>query len=99
MIPTSSSASSQRKNSIENQGDRPILHSLPVVLTEQGACLVLSFGDQSKYDWLPGWLSGKESACTAGDTGLIPRSGRSPGEQNSNSLQYSCLENPTDRGV
>ena len=57
------------------------------------------FWYQSKYDWLPWWLSGEESACNAGDTGLIPRSGRSPGERNSNSLQYSCLENPTDRGV
>ena len=39
---------------------------------------------------------GKESACNAGDLGLIPRS-RSPGEGNSNPLQYSCLENPMDR--
>ena len=33
-----------------------------------------------------------------GDVGLIPRSGRSPGEGNGNPLQYSCLENPRDRG-
>ena len=33
----------------------------------------------------------------AGDTGLIPRSGRSPGEGNGNLLQYSCLENPMDK--
>ena len=33
------------------------------------------------------------------DTGLIPGSGRSPGEGNGNPLQYSCLENPLDRGV
>ena len=33
------------------------------------------------------------------DVGLIPRSGRSPGEGNGNSLQYSCLENSTDKGV
>ena len=47
---------------------------------------------------LPWWLSGKESACNAGNTGdvgSIPGLGRSPGEGNSNSLQYSCLENPT----
>ena len=37
---------------------------------------------------------GKESACNAGDLGLIPGSGRSPGEGNGNPLQYSCLENP-----
>ena len=43
------------------------------------------------------WLSGKEPACHAGDvkdTGLIPGSGRSPGEGNGSPLQYSCLENP-----
>ena len=37
---------------------------------------------------------GKESACKAGDLGLIPGSGRSPGERNGNPLQYSCLEMP-----
>ena len=41
----------------------------------------------------------KESACNAEDLCLIPRLGRSPGEGNSNPLQYSCLENPTDRGA
>ena len=44
-------------------------------------------------------LDGKESACSAGDPGLIPRSGRSPGEGNSNPLQYCCLENSIDRGT
>ena len=43
---------------------------------------------------LPRWLSGKESACQAGDKGLIPESGRSPREGNGNPLQCSCLENP-----
>ena len=43
------------------------------------------------------WLSGKESACQAGDAGLIPGLGRAPGEGNGNPLQYSCLENPKDR--
>ena len=42
---------------------------------------------------------GKESACNAGDRGLIPGLGRSPGEGNGNPLQYSCLENPMDRGA
>ena len=46
----------------------------------------------------PGGSDGKESACKAGDLGLIPGSGRSPGEGNGNPLQYSCLENPMDRG-
>ena len=41
----------------------------------------------------------KGSACNAGDLGSIPGSGRSPGEGNGNSLQFSCLENPMDRGA
>ena len=41
----------------------------------------------------------KASDCNAGDLGLIPGSGRSPGEGNGNPLQYSCLENPVDGGV
>ena len=45
------------------------------------------------------WLSGKESTCTAGDTGSIPGLGRSSGVGNGNTLQYSCLENPMDRGA
>ena len=40
-----------------------------------------------------------ESACNAGDPGSIPGSGRSPGEGNGNTLQYSCLGNPVDRGA
>ena len=41
----------------------------------------------------------KESACNARDLGLIPGSGRSPRDGNGNPLQYSCLENPMDRGA
>ena len=47
----------------------------------------------------PGDSDGKESACNAGDPGLVPGLGRAPGEGNSNPLQYSCLENPMDRGA
>ena len=43
------------------------------------------------------WLSGKESACSAGDLGLIPGLGRSPGEGHGCLLWYSCLENSMDR--
>ena len=46
----------------------------------------------------PGGSDGKESACNAGDLGLIPGSGRSPGEGNGNPLHYSCLENSMERG-
>ena len=40
-----------------------------------------------------------ETACKTGDLGLIPGSGSSPGEGNSNPLQYSCLENPMEGGA
>ena len=51
---------------------------------------------------LPCWLSGKESVCSAGDTGdedSTPGWGRSPGGGHGNPLQYSCLEDPMDRGA
>ena len=50
------------------------------------------------YMYTHGFLdgsAGKESACNAGDLGLIPGLGRCPGERNGSPLQYSCLENPT----
>ena len=42
---------------------------------------------------------GKEYTCNVGDLISIPGSGRSPGEENDNPLQYSCLENHIDRGA
>ena len=51
---------------------------------------------------LPQWVRGEESACNAGaagDVGLIPGSGGSPGGGYSNPLWYSCLGNPMDRGA
>ena len=47
----------------------------------------------------PGGSDGKASAYSAGNPGLIPGLGRSPGEGNGNTLQYPCLENPLDRGA
>ena len=47
----------------------------------------------------PGGSEDKASACNAGDPGSIPGLGRSPGEGNGNPLQYSCLENPMERGA
>ena len=50
----------------------------------------------------PGGSDGEESACNAEDVrevGSILELGRSPGEGNGNPLQYSCLENPIDRGA
>ena len=47
----------------------------------------------------PGSSTGKESACNMGDPGLIPGSERFPGGGHGNPLQYSCLENPMNRGT
>ena len=47
----------------------------------------------------PGSADDKQYACNAGDPGLIPESGRSPGEGNGNLLQYTCLGNPMDGGA
>ena len=48
---------------------------------------------------IPGGSNGKEFTCNAGNLGLIPGLGKSPGEGNGNPLQYSCLENSIDRGA
>ena len=47
----------------------------------------------------PGGSDGKKSTCSVGNLGLIPGSGRYPGDGNGYLLQYSCLENPMDRGA
>jgi len=47
----------------------------------------------------PGGSDGKESACNAGDLGLIPALGRSPAGEHGNPLQYSWRENSMDRGA
>ena len=54
-------------------------------------------GGSGTHWGFPGGSDGKESAYDTGDLGLIPGSGRSPGEGNSNLFRYSCLENPMDR--
>ena len=55
--------------------------------------------DQMGFLSFPGGSNGKESTCNAGDLGSIPGLGRSPGEGNGYSFQYSCLENSMDRGA
>ena len=69
-------------------------------------CYLVNTGAIVEYIVIPWWLSQvkdlsamQEEACSTGDRGSIPGSGRSPGEGNGNPLQYSCLENPTDRGA
>ena len=81
----------------------------PRQIFSPGSPALLALCPQSPYRicsppvslWLPvcPGSDGKESACNAGDPGLIPESGRSPGGGNDNPLQYSCLENPMDRGA
>ena len=63
------------------------------------ALLILTIVLWGRYSHLPCGSEDKESAYNAGDLGLIPISGRSPGEGNGTPLQYSCLGNPTDRGA
>ena len=53
---------------------------------------------EQNYSGLPWQFSGKESACNAGELDSIPGLGRSPGKGRGTPLQYSCLENPMDKG-
>ena len=68
---------------------------LHILLSLISSCLNLSFVTRV----FPDGSDSKASACNAEDLGSIPRSGRSPGEGNSNTLQYSCLENCMDGGA
>jgi len=71
------------------------------LLNNPGTCLFCSkFFLFFLLNWgFPGDSEGEESACNGGDPGLIPRLERFPGEENGYPLQYSCLENPMDRGA
>ena len=64
---------------------------------------ILIFPSTFEVTYLLHWASlmahGKESACNVGELGLIPGMGRSPRGGHGNLLQYSCLENPMDRGA
>ena len=59
----------------------------------------LPFDESHSLLGLSWWLSGTQSACNAGDLGSIRRLRRSPGGEHGNPPQYSCLENPMDRGA
>ena len=76
------------------QQDSSVFH----LIKHQGFLLPF-LGSLSQDLGYPGGSVGKESACNAGDPGLIPGSGRSLGEGDGNPLQYSCLENPMYRGA
>ena len=66
---------------------------------EKNKKFVIFFLLKSDLPDFPGTSAGRESAYNAGDLGSIPGLGRYPGERHGNPLQYSCLENPMDRGV
>ena len=91
----------QRGIHVSGSGDRKMMLSL----TKKGNIAERSdLGGRVSSDsiltpFFRGGSDSKESACNAGDLVLMSGLGRSPGEGNGNPLQYSCLENPMDRGA
>ena len=75
---------------IARRSNQSILKEISPEYSLEGLMLKLQF---------IGGSDSKASVYNEGDLGLIPRSGRIPGEGNGNPLQYSCLENPTDGGA
>ena len=79
--------------------------SIRVILASQNELSSVPFMKSSLSDWYINYfsfqvaLAVKNTPASAGDVGLIPWLGRSPGEGNGNPLQYSCLGNPMDRGA
>ena len=78
--------------SVHLSGHNCLSREPPAGETRVNSCVPLPWG-------FPGGSGGKEFACSVGDLGLIPGSGRSSGEGNGNPFQYSCLENSMDRGA
>ena len=60
---------------------------------------LINLDEPMLFGGFPGSSVSKESACSSGDQGSIPVSGRSHGGRNGRPLQYPCLENPMDGGV
>ena len=78
-----------------------VVHSAAVDVEVHVSFQTMFFSGYIIFLWIynfPRGSDGKESACSAGDLGAMPGLGRSLGEGNGNPLQYSCLENPMDRG-
>ena len=96
---TSYSCYSPIKSKFKNKINRD-LKSNPHTIYNSEKTEILNI--YKKVTWLlgfPGGSDGQEMACSAGDLGSIPESGRFPGVGNGYPLQYSCLENSMDRGV
>ena len=76
-----------------------LLHFLGFWLPAQAGRVKLNCSGLYFHRGLPDGSVVKNLPANAGDAGLIPGSGRSPGERNGNPVQYSCLGNPMDRGA
>ena len=74
-------------------------YTLPLCGNKSGHSFPLNINTSSLQPFLHGGSDDEEYTCIAGDLGSIPQLGRSPGEKNGYQLQYSCLENPMDRGA
>ena len=95
-IPGEGNVSPLQYSNLENSMDRGAWWATVHGITRVRYDLATKPGEELGF---PGGSEGKESAFIAGDLGSIPGLGRSPGEGNDNPLQYSCLENPVDRGA
>ena len=82
----------KQRNLIVNSLVRLTLHSVPLVHLKHNYIFTILI-------YMPLFSDGKVSVCNEGDLGSIPGLGRSLGEGNGSPLQYSCLENPMDRGA
>ena len=89
------------RGGIKISGPEPYIVKSSVIVKSHkvGTMSQTSFDPHHGNDGFPGGSDGKASACNLGDLGSIPGLERSPGEGNGNLLQYSCLENPMDRGA
>ena len=94
----SCSSSTYFKNVIANKSHKSqLLHDWTMIAFLWTFCLIRQV--KLYLGGLPQWLSSQELTFNGGDEGLIPRSGRFPGEGNDNPLHYSCLGNPMVKGA
>ena len=88
---------------IKRRQTQKCLETFKALLRHEAFCHVITLEKiDLLYNWCLGFPGGtviKNPPANAGDMGSVPGSGRSPGERNSYLLQYSCLENPMDRGA
>ena len=77
----------------------PAMLETPVGFLQEEDPPEKGYATHSIFMGSPGGSAGKESACNVGDLGWIPGLGKFPGGGYDNPLQYSCLENPMDRGA